>query len=175
MSDGKKTYEAMFVLGGSGADFEAASQPVRKILDRNEAEVLALKPWDDRHLAYEIKGRRRGLYALAYFKADPSKVVEIEHDCQLAEQILRALFLARDHLTEKELSAATPMTSAARRASEASRAKPAKPDSAAAEKEQKESEDQQQTGLEDDAQIESPVQEPAQAKDGGDETGQEKT
>jgi len=110
MSNEKKTYEAMFLVDGTGADFQAASQPIRKVLDRNEAEVLALKPWDDRRLAYEIKGRRRGLYALAYFKADPARIVEIERDCNLSEEIFRALVLHREHLSEEELKADTPIS-----------------------------------------------------------------
>jgi len=133
MSDGKKTYEVMFVLDGSGAEFEAVSEPVRRILERNEVEVLSMKPWDDRRLAYEIKGRRRGLYVLAYLSVDPGKVVEIEHDCQLSEEVLRVLFLAREHLTEDELRADTPMTAAARRTSEAPRPKPPEPVPAASE------------------------------------------
>jgi len=179
MSDGKRTYEAMFVLDGSGADFEAASEPVRKILDRNEAEILVMKPWDDRRLAYEIKGRRRGLYALTYFKAAPSKVVEIEHDCQLTEQILRVLFLARDHVSDEELNAETPMTSAARRASEAARAQAARADSAAAEKQQQEPEDQKKPDSAadaPDAPTDASADQPAQTEEqAGGETEQEKT
>ena len=118
MSDEKNTYEAMFLLDGSNSDFEAAARPIRTVLDRNEAEVLGLKPWDERRLAYEIKGRRHGVYALVYFKADPERVKEIEHDCQLSEEILRILVLHKDHLSEEELTAETPATAAAKRAAE---------------------------------------------------------
>jgi len=118
MSDEKRTYEAMFLLDGSNSEFEAAARPIRAVLDRNEAEVLALKPWDERRLAYEIKGRRRGLYALAYFNADPERIKEIEHDCQLSEEILRALIIHKEHLSEEDLAAETPATAAAKRSTE---------------------------------------------------------
>jgi len=114
----KNTYEAMFLLDAGNTDFDAATEPVRKVLARSEAEVLAFKAWDERKLAYEIAGRKRGLYALVYFKADPGRVVEIEHDCQLDERILRALILRRDHLTDEELNAETPASAGARRAAE---------------------------------------------------------
>jgi small subunit ribosomal protein S6 len=109
----------MFLLDGSSSDFEAAARPIRTVLDRNEVEILGLKPWDERRLAYEIKGRRRGLYALVYFNADPERVKEIEHDCQLSEEILRILVLHKDHLSEEELAAETPATAAAKRAAQA--------------------------------------------------------
>lgn len=103
MSAKTHTYEGMFVLGTSGTDFEAASEPIRNVLSRYQAEVLMLKCWDERRLAYDIRGHKRGLYALSFFKADPSRVVEIEHDCQLDERFLRVLILRRDRLTVEEI------------------------------------------------------------------------
>lgn len=97
------TYEGMFVLEPGTPDFEQASQPVRTVLDRSGAEVLLCKPWDDRRLAYEIKGKRRGLYVLTYFRAEPDRIREIEHDCQLSEEILRVLILQRGDLTPEAM------------------------------------------------------------------------
>jgi len=50
----------------------------------------------------------RGLYVLAYFKVDPTKVVEIEHDCQLSEEILRVLLIRKDSISDEEIGAETP-------------------------------------------------------------------
>jgi small subunit ribosomal protein S6 len=103
MNDKTHTYEAMFVLSTAGGDFEAASEPIRAILTRYEGEVLMLKCWDERKLAYDIHGHKRGLYALSFFKAPPARVAEIEHDCQLDERFLRVLILRRDRLTAEEI------------------------------------------------------------------------
>jgi len=111
------SYEGMFLLD-SGSDFDAASEPVKGILTRYTTEILAFKPWDDRKLAYEIRGRKRGLYVLAYFKADPEKIREIEHDCELDERVLRQLILRRDKLTQEQIDAQTPATGAPRVAPE---------------------------------------------------------
>lgn len=110
----KKTYEAMFLLDSGNPDFNAVSEPVRNILQRRGAEVLSIKPWDDRKLAYEIRGRKRGFYILAYVKLDPLMVVEVEHDCALEERILRSLILRKDVLTEETINAPTPLTGAPR-------------------------------------------------------------
>ena len=130
MSQTTKTYEGMFLLPAGLGDFEAAIAPVRTVLERGEAEVLSLKPWDERRLAYEIGGNRRGMYVLTYFKADPEKISEIEQDCQLNETILRVLILRRDVLTKEQLEDTTPATrrmAAAEKAKEEAPAPPAEP------------------------------------------------
>jgi len=114
-----KNYEGMFLLDAGQPNFETASEPVRTVLERAEAQVLSIKPWDERKLAYEIEGRRRGLYVLTYFKADPSRISELEHDCRINEQILRVLILRHDQITDEQLRAETPATQAARRAAQA--------------------------------------------------------
>lgn len=106
-----KTYEGMFLLEAGQPSFDEAVQPVRAILDRNGAEVLHMKKWDERRLAYEIEGRRRGLYVLTYFKAPPEKIAEVEHDVKLSEKVLRVLILSADHVTAERMAEPTPAES----------------------------------------------------------------
>ena len=119
-----KTYEAMFLLDADNSDFESASVPVREVLERAGAEVLTIKPWDERRLAYKIEGRKRGLYVLTYFKADPARIGEMQHDIQLNDRLLRAMILSADHVSDEHISADTPATLAETRrvAAEAERA-----------------------------------------------------
>jgi ribosomal protein S6 len=105
MSATKRSYEGMFLLTSDKTDFEAASEPIRNILARYEADVLLLKSWDERRLTYGIRGHKRGLYALSFFSADPARIVEIEHDCRLDERLLRVLIIRRDRLTPEEIEA----------------------------------------------------------------------
>ena len=111
-----KTYEGMFLLPSGGGDLQAASAPIADRLARIEAEVLSLKPWEDRRLAYEIKGHRRALYVLAYFNAEPDRIAELERDCRLDEQILRVLVLQKDRVTDEMIQADTPALTAAAKA-----------------------------------------------------------
>ncbi|MHC4294440.1 MAG: 30S ribosomal protein S6 [Planctomycetota bacterium] len=119
MSDDRKTYEAMFLLDAALGDFETASEPIRTILSRSEANLLSMQPWDDRRLAYDIQGRKRGLYVLTYFDLDPVRVAEIEHDCQLDEHVLRVLILQKDHISPEQIGAETPAMAASKRAAKA--------------------------------------------------------
>lgn len=107
-----KTYEGMFLVDAGNPDFEAATAPIRTVLERSEAEVLSSKPWDERRLAYEIKDRKRALYVLTYFKLDPSKMPELERDIELNEELIRAMILRKDNLTDEVMNAETPATSA---------------------------------------------------------------
>jgi small subunit ribosomal protein S6 len=126
----------MFLLD-AGQDFEAASEPVRAVLDRYGAEMLSIKPWDERKLAYTIAGRKRGLYVLTYFGLDPSRLDEIEHDCQLDERILRALFLRKEDLSDEDVQAETPATISARKAEQDRRAREERQKAEAEKKQQK--------------------------------------
>ena len=109
----KRLYEGMFLVD-AGQDFETATQPIHTVLGRGEAEIVAIKPWDERRLAYDIAGRKRGLYVLVYFKMDPANLAEVEHDVQLNEHLLRALFLRKEGLSDEIIHAETPAMSSRR-------------------------------------------------------------
>ena len=91
-------YECMFLLDTNkvAGDVPTAAKQLHAILERNHAEVLASRPWDDRRLAYPVKGHKKGLYYLTYFRTEGKNVVGIERDCALNETILRALILNVD-------------------------------------------------------------------------------
>lgn len=114
-----KTYEGMFLLDAGQPNFDEAVQPIQAVLDRNEASVVHMKKWDERRLAYEIGGRRRGLYVLTYFKADPEAIGRIERDVQLNESILRVLILAADHVSGETMETLTPAEAESKRRQEA--------------------------------------------------------
>ena len=91
-------YECMFLLDTNkvAGDVPAAAKQLHDILERNQAEVLASRPWDERRLAYPINGHKKGLYYLTYFRTEGKNVAPIEHDCSLNETILRTLILKVD-------------------------------------------------------------------------------
>ncbi len=104
----KKLYEAMFLVDSAQAqsDWDAVITTIKNILERAEAEIVSIKKWDERKLAYEINGRSRGTYILCYFRAEGSRIAEIERDVQLSEQIMRVLILCADHIREEDIEQA---------------------------------------------------------------------
>ncbi|ADG68451.1 ribosomal protein S6 [Planctopirus limnophila DSM 3776] len=89
------TYEGMFLLDSNryAADPEAATASVMGMLDRCGATVVAHRPWQENKLTYPIKGHRKGLYYLACFKMDGSKVDELTRLGKLNETVLRQMVI----------------------------------------------------------------------------------
>ena len=102
-----RLYEGLFLFPQSAtADLDGALKQVEEILNRAEAEILIMNKWDDRRLAYPMRGQKRGAYFLSYFNARPAQIANIERDVTLSEQVLRCLILKADHIGETELDLA---------------------------------------------------------------------
>lgn len=103
----KEAYEAMILFPQAAmADLKGAVEHVKEILGKSGAEIIALKKWADRPLAYPINKQKRGLYILCYFRAPTDRLGEIERSFNLSEQVLRQLILRTDILTDDEMRAA---------------------------------------------------------------------
>lgn len=91
----QNVYESLIMLDTSkiAGDLQAVQQQLHAIMERNKAEVLASRTWDERRLAYPIRGQKKALYYLLYFKASGDKLAGIEHDFKLNESILRFMVL----------------------------------------------------------------------------------
>lgn len=108
MTDTQNTsiYESMFLVSqAEGANVGSILEHIEEILGRANAEIRAMRKWDDRRLAYEIDKQRRGVYFLCYFEAPHEAIAHIERDCNLSERIMRVLILNADHLTDEEVAA----------------------------------------------------------------------
>jgi small subunit ribosomal protein S6 len=88
----------MFLLDPTkvAGDVPGAAKQLHTILERNQAEVLASRPWEERKLAYPIKGHKKGLYYLTYFRTEGKNLINFERDVALNELILRQLTLHVD-------------------------------------------------------------------------------
>jgi small subunit ribosomal protein S6 len=95
----------MFLLDTTkvAGDVPGAAQQLHAILEKNHAEMLASRPWDDRRLAYPIKGHKKGLYYLTYFRTDGKNLTTIEHDLSLNEMVLRTMVLKVDPKLEETM------------------------------------------------------------------------
>jgi small subunit ribosomal protein S6 len=93
-----KLYEAMFLVDSAEAttDWDGVVATIKNILEKGGAEIVSVRKWDDRKLAYEINGKGKGTYILCYFRAAGSKLRDIERDIQLSERIMRVLILCAE-------------------------------------------------------------------------------
>lgn len=114
----KKLYEAMFLVDSAQAsDWDKIVETLETVLGKADSEIVSIRKWDDRKLAYEIKGKSRGTYILCYFRADGAKVREIENAVQLSEQIMRVLILVADTMSKEDIEKDTPAMRAERQKS----------------------------------------------------------
>ena len=114
-----KLYEGMFLIDSTlaGSDWDGVNNTIKTILEKAEAEIVSIRKWDDRRLAYEIKGKGRGTYILCYFKAGGEKIKDIEKAVQLSEQIIRVLILSAERITAEDIEKETPATEAEKKKS----------------------------------------------------------
>lgn len=91
-------YEGMFILDSSryGRDSETVSGQIPAMIEKLGGTMLVSRLWEERRLAFSIKGQRRGTYWLAYFRLDSSRLGDLRRQCQITEDILRVLFLKVD-------------------------------------------------------------------------------
>lgn len=109
MADVKNTYEAMFLFGPSAlADLDGAIKAATAMVEKHGGEVLVIKKWDERKLAYEIKKQKRGTYIICYYQGPGPSVTAIERDVNLNEDVLRILITRADHLNKEEMAAVEP-------------------------------------------------------------------
>jgi small subunit ribosomal protein S6 len=87
-------------------DMGKVEQEIARLMERAGAEIIMCNKWDERKLAYEIKGRKRGCYVLVFFRAESDKITGIERDVQLSESILRVLIMRADYMTEEDMKKA---------------------------------------------------------------------
>jgi len=91
-------YEGMFLLDSNryGRDPEGVAGQVPGMIREAGGEVLVSRMWEERRLAFPVKGRRKGTYWLTYFRMDGGKLVDLKRKSQLNENVLRVLFIKID-------------------------------------------------------------------------------
>ena len=91
-------YEGMFILepGRYARDPGAGTQQIADLIGQQGGTVLAARLWDERKLAYPIKGHKKGVYWLTYFKMPGDGLTTLERQCEINDDILRKLVLRVD-------------------------------------------------------------------------------
>ncbi len=106
----KRTYEGLFMVDSALAaqDWQKAIDEITRILNRAQAEILSIRKWDERRLCYDIRGKSRATYILAYFNCETDKIAGIDRDIQLSELLMRALVLKADLIKKEDMEKPTP-------------------------------------------------------------------
>lgn len=94
----KHVYEGMFILDSNkyAKDAAATVGAIPSTLEQFGGEMLASRLWEERRLAYPIKGHRKGTYWLTYFRLDATQLGNLTRQIQLNEGVVRHLLLKID-------------------------------------------------------------------------------
>jgi len=101
-------YEGMFLLDNDVVreGYEGAKALVTGALDKHGATLLSARRWDERRLAYPIKGRRRATFLITYYQIDGNEIPGLRREFDLSEKVLRYLFNSVDAVPEGEVELA---------------------------------------------------------------------
>lgn len=66
---------------------------IEKMIQEGKGEVLVSRLWEERRLAYAIKGQRKGTYWLIYFRGPSSMLTGLYRQWEIHDGILRQLVL----------------------------------------------------------------------------------
>jgi small subunit ribosomal protein S6 len=131
----KHVYEGMFILDSNKYAKDAAGTvgAIPSTLEQFGGEVLASRLWEERRLAYPIKGHRKGTYWLTYFRLDATKLDDLTRQIHLNEGVVRHLLLKidpriADAMVQHAITGGGPMAERKKAESEAA---PGEPDVAA--------------------------------------------
>jgi ribosomal protein S6 len=99
-----RPYEAMFLVANKEArkTHDYLEEHVKGLLEKVGAKVSRFGKWEQRTLAYEIKGQREGIFYLCYFEVDPTHISILKRETELSELVLRMLVLGLDRIPSED-------------------------------------------------------------------------
>ncbi len=88
-------YEIMFIISTQLTDEEkkANVEKVEQILAHSGAQEISTEIMGERKLAYPIKKKENGYYALTKFVMDGTKLVEVENKLNINEALLKYMIV----------------------------------------------------------------------------------
>ena len=88
-----RKYELMTIFTLDEDKYKKGSEAVRAVLSQFGAEIEKEEPFGDRDLTYVVKKQKRGRFVLFNIKANPAKLVEMEVQFKLNEDLLKYMFV----------------------------------------------------------------------------------
>jgi small subunit ribosomal protein S6 len=98
-------YECVYILDPTLAeeDLGSLSERFRQVVVNQGGSVDGLDRWERRRLAYEIKGKREGVYYVMNFQANPGVESELSRVLRLTDGVLRHIVVQLDELALRNM------------------------------------------------------------------------
>ncbi len=97
MPEGDHEYELVVILSPDLNDdtLTAGLDRVQQAIATRGGEVVDVNNWGRRRLAYPIKKHLEGTYVVTQMKLDPNKVVDLENNLRISEEVIRHLIIRK--------------------------------------------------------------------------------
>jgi small subunit ribosomal protein S6 len=95
LADNTAVYEGLFILDSNkfARERDGLAREVEGLIEAIDGEVLVSRLWEERRLAFPIRGQRKGAYWLMYFKVPTLRLTELTRSCEINDSILRQMFV----------------------------------------------------------------------------------
>lgn len=93
-----KEYEAMVILDPDMEDemLEASVSKIEGLIKKNGGAIEKIDRWGKRKLAYPIKKRPMGYYAVLYFKGKEEGIKEMDRVMRISDDVIRHMIVTRE-------------------------------------------------------------------------------
>ena len=91
-----KKYELMAIFPIEEDKSKNGIEAVKAVLTQFGASVEKEESYGDRDLTYEVKKQKRGRFVLFTVSANPAKIVEINNQFRLTDNLIKSLFVKID-------------------------------------------------------------------------------
>jgi small subunit ribosomal protein S6 len=91
-------YEAVFIVATGQSDefYTGVVEKYRGVVNNSGGNVTDLDRWDARRLAYEVKGKREGVYFVMNFTSEAASKDELDRIFRITDDTLRHLIVKQD-------------------------------------------------------------------------------
>jgi small subunit ribosomal protein S6 len=95
LAENTAVYEGLFILDSNkfARDRDNLARELEGLIEAVDGEILVSRLWEERRLAFPIKGQRKGAYWLMYFRLPTLRLTELTRACEINDSILRQLFV----------------------------------------------------------------------------------
>jgi small subunit ribosomal protein S6 len=102
-----RMYEATYIIDSTITDEEqtALIERFQRLVGEQGGTVDGVDKWERRRLAYEVKGKREGIYVVMNFTGPATAEAELERVLRLADNVLRHIVV---RIEEKKTAARAP-------------------------------------------------------------------
>ncbi len=95
MANNTAVYEGMFIFDANrlARDRDGLPNELVSLIEQAGGQMEVSRLWEERRLAYPIKGHRKGAYWITYFRLATTNLSDLTRELELKDGILRHLFV----------------------------------------------------------------------------------